>query len=361
MNTTTMNTTTILMEMNTEWNFTKTTTINVITTQSSTTTTTLTLTQILTGIAQIILGFIIIFGNTLTVAAIRKFRRLKTETGILIASLAIADLFMGFTMWLHACYEFVPQMGWSNFMCSFKYFTFFLSSAASIYNLILIAVDRYIAITQPLRYHQWITYRTVPIMMIITWMWCVMIAMVPFFWYNTRSNPKQLCTFFHHIPKYFLACVLGTQHFICMIAMIVLYGQILIVALKQQRQIQAESITTPANNNPTNASKSKPKISFSKQLKTAKLFAVVIGLFLFCWTPVFVLLFLHASNVYSSRSIAYTIAPLLGVVNSCVNPIIYSWKNKDYKLAFKKLLCLSKETIGLDESLFSEHIKTISS
>lgn len=83
----------------------------------------------------------------------------------------------------------------------------------------------------------------------------------------------------------------------------------------------------------------KQKISLSKERRAARTLGIIMGVFIFCWVPFFVL--------YIVTPFCPTCCPSeqlidfltwLGYINSALNPIIYTIFNLDYRRAFKKLL-----------------------
>ncbi|XP_053604664.1 tyramine/octopamine receptor-like [Plodia interpunctella] len=87
----------------------------------------------------------------------------------------------------------------------------------------------------------------------------------------------------------------------------------------------------------------KQKISLSKERRAARTLGIIMGVFVFCWLPFFLMYVILPFCPYccpSNRLINFI--TWLGYLNSTVNPIIYTIFNLDFRKAFKKILCLSR-------------------
>ena len=73
--------------------------------------------------------------------------------------------------------------------------------------------------------------------------------------------------------------------------------------------------------------------SHASDIRTAKSFLTVIGAYFFCWTPFCVKLFLDILKQEKINPKVSLIFLWLGYTNSCLNPLIYTWKYKQFRSA----------------------------
>ncbi|KAL8613347.1 hypothetical protein ACOMHN_052586 [Nucella lapillus] len=84
----------------------------------------------------------------------------------------------------------------------------------------------------------------------------------------------------------------------------------------------------------------KRQFSLSQEKRAAKTLSVVLGCFIVCWLPFFVVALLKPLCVTCQWPTAVSDVVLwLGYCNSALNPIIYTFFNKDFRFAFRNLLC----------------------
>ncbi|XP_054612899.1 5-hydroxytryptamine receptor 1A-beta-like [Dunckerocampus dactyliophorus] len=88
------------------------------------------------------------------------------------------------------------------------------------------------------------------------------------------------------------------------------------------------------------ATEAKRKIALARERKTVKTLGIIIGTFILCWLPFFIVALVMPfcqERCYMPRWLMDVIN-WLGYSNSLLNPIIYAYFNKDFQGAFKKII-----------------------
>ena len=121
--------------------------------------------DIITALPTILLNALVIF-------AVATRRRLRNNSTILLASLAGADLLTGLVVLPFAfAIDLKRLLGFDSFCSLEKAFTVTLAmvTCASISHLVMISIDRYIAIKYPLRYQDIVTETRILISIVLAW------------------------------------------------------------------------------------------------------------------------------------------------------------------------------------------------
>ncbi|XP_014665972.1 PREDICTED: tyramine/octopamine receptor-like [Priapulus caudatus] len=83
----------------------------------------------------------------------------------------------------------------------------------------------------------------------------------------------------------------------------------------------------------------KQKISLSKERRAAKTLGIIMGVFVLCWLPFFLMYVILPFCAGCQPQVAViNFITWLGYVNSALNPVIYTIFNIDFRRAFQKLL-----------------------
>ncbi|XP_026940228.1 D(1A) dopamine receptor [Sagmatias obliquidens] len=323
--------------------------------------------RILTACFLSLLILSTLLGNTLVCAAVIRFRHLRSKvTNFFVISLAVSDLLVAvLVMPWKAVAEiagFWPFGSFCNIWVAFD----IMCSTASILNLCVISVDRYWAISSPFRYERKMTPKAAFILISVAWTLSVLISFIPvqLSWHkakptspsdgNATSLDETTDNCDSSLSRTYAISSSLISFYIPVAIMIVTYTRIYRIAQKQIRRISAleraavhakNCQTTTGNGNPVECSQpeSSFKMSFKRETKVLKTLSVIMGVFVCCWLPFFILNCMvpfcgsGETQPFCIDSITFDVFVWFGWANSSLNPIIYAF-NADFRKAFSTLL-----------------------
>ncbi|XP_033647363.1 histamine H1 receptor-like [Asterias rubens] len=118
-----------------------------------------------------LLSLITIFGNSLVIYAVRTEKRLQTVSNYFIVSLAVSDFLIGMIVMPLSTVYFVSEDWVLGLVpCQIWLCIDYVSSTASIFNLLVLSLDRYWSIRYPLKYMRKRTGKRASIMISCAWL-----------------------------------------------------------------------------------------------------------------------------------------------------------------------------------------------
>ncbi|XP_069011350.1 trace amine-associated receptor 13c-like [Embiotoca jacksoni] len=266
--------------------------------------------------------------NLLVIISIAHFRQLHATTNLLLLSLAVSDFFVGILMF----FEIVVVDGcWflGNLMCILYQYLGYIITSASIGTMVIISIDRYVAICYPLHYSSKITIQRVQMCVCLCWICSVVFQSLVLKDFLKQSGKFNSCFgecvfVFNYIAGLFDLVF----SFIAPITVIVLlYVRVFVVAVSQARIMRSQLA-------PVRLQKSVTVTVKKSELKAARTLGVVILVFIICMCPYYCVALSGQSSVFNASSDTFVIC--LFYFNSCLNPIIYAffypWFRKSIKL-----------------------------
>ncbi|KAF0037425.1 hypothetical protein F2P81_010299 [Scophthalmus maximus] len=332
-----------------------------------------------------------LFGNFAVCAAVYRYRHLRAKvTNIFIVSLALSDLLVAvLVMPWKAAAEVAGYWPFGGF-CKTWLACDIMCSTASILNLCAISVDRYWAISSPFRYERSMNKKVACVMIGVTWTVSLVISFVPvqLDWHRAETgDPVGEDPARHSVGgcdsslsrTYAISSSL-ISFYIPVAIMIVTYTRIYRIAQVQIRMISSlERAAEHAQSCRSDAPEQFPhlcteigansyqshvtlhsgsqrasqphrelKVSIRKETKVLKTLGIIMGVFVCCWLPFFILNcalpFCPGPGVpgaqrgpYCVNEKTFDVFVWIGWSNSSVNPVIYAF-NAEFRDAFLRLL-----------------------
>ncbi|XP_029981430.1 trace amine-associated receptor 13c-like [Sphaeramia orbicularis] len=270
--------------------------------------------------------------NLLVIISISHFRQLHTPTNLLLLSLAVSDILAGLVLMLTETYRSKGCWLYGELVCFLFHYVSFILSSSSVGNMVLISIDRYVAICDPLHYTNKITMKRATVCICLCWLLSVIyngIILKDSLNHHQRSSScvgecALNIDFFGGAVDVVLTFILPIT------VIIVLYMRVFVVAVSQARamrsHLSAVRIHLAAN---VTCKKS--------ELKAARTLGVVVFVFLVCFCPYYcVSISGDGSLNYMIQHSSIAFAIYFVYLNSCLNPLIYalfySWFRKAVKL-----------------------------
>lgn len=265
-------------------------------------------------IVGLILGAFILFaivGNILVILSVACNRHLRIPTNYFIINLAIADLLLSFTVLpFSATLEVLGYWALGRIFCDIWAAVDVLCCTASILSLCAISIDRYIGVRYSLQYPTLVTRKRAILALLGVWVLSMVISIGPLLgWKEPAPQDDRECRITEE-PFYALFSSLGS-FYIPLIVILVMYCHVYIVAKRTTRNLEAGVMKEMSNSKEltlrihykhedtlNNRSKShNPRnslafklLKFSREKKAAKTLGIVVGMFILCWLPFFIVL-----------------------------------------------------------------------
>uniref|UniRef100_A0A8C5I3K7 Alpha-1A adrenergic receptor n=1 Tax=Gouania willdenowi TaxID=441366 RepID=A0A8C5I3K7_GOUWI len=309
----------------------------------------------------LILGVFIVFGivgNILVILSVVCHRHLRTVTHYFIVNLAVADLLLSSTVLpFSAILEILDRWVFGRVFCNVWAAVDVLCCTASIMSLCVISVDRYIGVSYPLRYPAIMTKHRALLAVMLLWVLSIIISIGPLIgWKEPAPEDESICKITEE-PGYAIFSAVGS-FYLPLAIILVMYCRVYVVAHRESQGLREGQKTEKSNTEEVilrihrgNTAASDEEalrrrthfalrlLKFSKEKKAAKTLGIVVGCFVLCWLPFFLVLPIGSIfPAYRPSDTVFKITFWLGYFNSCINPIIYPCSNQEFKKAFQRLL-----------------------
>uniref|UniRef100_A0A670Z291 5-hydroxytryptamine receptor 6 n=1 Tax=Pseudonaja textilis TaxID=8673 RepID=A0A670Z291_PSETE len=299
-------------------------------------------------------------GNVTLILLIFSQRFLRNTSNFFLVSLFLSDLMVGLVVMPPAMLnQLYGRWVLDGAFCSVWFSFDVMCTSASILNLCVISLDRYLLIISPLKYKLRMTSGRAFWLILATWTLAALVSFLPIKmgWHKMEFDRRPLnatlqpegeqCRLLVSLPYALIAS--GLTFFLPSVAILFTYCRILLAARKQALQVASLTNNKPLSEqtqqvNPaagqgsgaSNHRKFANKHS-RRALKASLTLGILLGMFFVAWLPFFVCNMAQAvCNCISADF--FDLLTWLGYCNSTMNPIIYPLFMRDFKRAMAKYL-----------------------
>uniref|UniRef100_A0A3Q3IY33 G-protein coupled receptors family 1 profile domain-containing protein n=1 Tax=Monopterus albus TaxID=43700 RepID=A0A3Q3IY33_MONAL len=259
-------------------------------------------------VAELVIAFLSTFGNLLVCAAVALNRNLQTVTNYFLVSLAVADICVGAIAIPCAILTDIGLPRHNLYLCLLMLSVLIMLTQSSIFSLLAVAVERYVAIFMPFRYQVLVTSHNAVLVILATWLLAFVIGLVPLMGWHKTPPESGYCFFVlvvdmtYMVYFNFFACVLTP-----LVIMFLIYAQIFIMVRRHVRRTVSEK-------SGRGEGQVRAAASMRREMKTAT------SLFLLLLTAI-----------------------ILSHANSAVNPFLYAYTMRAFRDTFKAIFLSSLE------------------
>lgn len=298
--------------------------------------------KVVSVVVPLLFGLIVVvglFGNALVVLVVAVNQQMRSTTNLLIINLAIADLlFIVFCVPFTATDYVLPFWPFGEIWCKIVQYLIVVTAYASVYTLVLMSLDRFLAVVHPITSMSIRTERNAITAIAVTWV-VILIASVPVYLshgevtYTYSSAEHTACVFleadFVNRPdgynKPAFQIIFFATSYVTPLALIC--GLYLWLLLRLWRG------AAPGGHVSAESRRGKKRVT--------RMVIVVVAIFAICWFPIQLILVLKSVDRYeitNTSVMVQIVSHVLAYMNSCVNPILYAFLSDHFRKAFRKVI-----------------------
>uniref|UniRef100_A0A2M4CVU1 Putative allatostatin-a receptor n=2 Tax=Anopheles darlingi TaxID=43151 RepID=A0A2M4CVU1_ANODA len=294
-----------------------------------------TIERIVSMMVPVFFGFIGLaglLGNSLVVIVVAANQSMRSTTNLLIINLAAADLlFVVFCVPFTAIDYVLPEWPFGDLWCKFVQYMIVVTAHASAYTLVLMSLDRFLAVVHPITSMSIRTERNASIAICVTWFIILTTAIPVAITHGVVYYPRQ--------GGHYTACLfLQTEGYSLVAFHVAFFLSSYLVPLSLISFLYMGMLIRLWKGAPGGRASAESRRG---KKRVTRMVVVVVLVFAFCWCPIQVILLLKSLQLYelTHASIIFQIVShVLAYTNSFINPVLYAFLSDNFRKAFRKVV-----------------------
>ncbi|XP_063169684.1 glucose-dependent insulinotropic receptor [Candoia aspera] len=294
-------------------------------------------------ILAVLASFILLINCVLVIVLVRLIWKNHCHGLCFVLNLAVSDSLVGCAITGLVAEELSgPEHQTPQQYCVLQMACITCPSAASIFTVILVTFDRYLAIRRPFHYFKIMRSPVVGMCIGGPWVLACLIGFLPVMVHSFQQKSYQgRCTFFGVFQPTYTLIVFCVSFFPAFFIFLYFHCHLLkIASLHLQHIRELEHAGLPATC---------PASQPSNDTKALRTVAILVGCFALLWSPFFVVSMVQIAcqRCYLHHLLEHYLW-VLGVCNSLANPLIYGYWQKEVRLEiYQMCLCLRSKIFPL--------------
>lgn len=288
-------------------------------------------------------------GNSMVVAVIYRYMKLKTVANVFVLNLAISDLTFLVTLPMWATFTALGyHWPFGSFLCKASAGLAIFNLYTSIFFLTALSVDRYLAIVHPMGSQRRRTLVYARITCVLVWVFAFVLSMPTVLSrdiYRVKDHPSTLCGIWQTTTQLRLLVSLSVLKsvfgFLVPFLIIITCDCLIGCALLKAKGLLRKSVR-------------------SREDEILRMLAAAVLAFFICWAPHQIFHFMELltmlgvvkdCHVLDVIDTAMPLSICLAYFNSCVNPILYSFVGHNFRKNLLRLLHCEPSAVMRNSSI----------
>ncbi|KAM4677686.1 sphingosine 1-phosphate receptor 5 [Discoglossus pictus] len=277
------------------------------------------------AVVFLVVCVLIVLENLIVLLALWRNKKFHAPMFYLLGNLTLSDLLAGIAYMVNIVMSGANTLRLTPAMWFVREGGVFVTLTASIFSLLAIAIERHITMVR-MKLYSGDKKGRMALLIVLSWVVSILLGVLPIVGWNCIDKLPSCSTILPLYSKdYILFCI--SVFLAILISIVVLYLRIYrIVKLNSQRLGTLRKGALRKS---------------QKYMALLKTVTIVVGTFIGCWLPLFILLLFDVSCEVNGCPVLLKADYFLGLamINSLLNPIIYTLTSRDIRRAILKLVC----------------------
>ncbi|KAK0155468.1 Galanin receptor type 1 [Merluccius polli] len=286
-------------------------------------------------IVPVVFGVIFLLGvvgNTLVMVVIcrsvKSAKRPRSPTNVFILNLSVADLsFLLLCVPFHATVYSLPEWIFGEVLCTFGHYFVMVSMLVSVFTLVAMSVDRYVAVVHSKKKSLCVRNRRnaligVGLIWALSLVFAVPVAQHQVLTSHPTAPNSTFCweEWSGASKRTYRVTILVVGYLLPLVLIVCCYSKVLFHLHKKMKNMS--------------------KKSQRSKRKTAQTVLLVVTVFLICWMPYHIITMWVEFGTFPLTEASFVLriaSHCLSYGNSCINPILYAFLSENFRKACRQV------------------------
>ncbi|XP_049496285.1 sphingosine 1-phosphate receptor 3 [Neofelis nebulosa] len=274
----------------------------------------------LTTVLFLVICSFIVLENLMVLIAIWRNNKFHNRMYFFIGNLALCDLLAGIAYKVNILMSGKRTLSLSPTVWFLREGSMFVALGASTCSLLAIAIERHLTMIKMRPYDANKKHR-VFLLIGMCWLIALSLGALPILGWNCVHDLPDCSTILPLYSKKYIAFCISIFTAI-LVTIVILYARIYFLVKSSSRRV-----ASPHNS--------------ERSMALLRTVVIVVSVFIACWSPLFILFLVDVACRVKECAVLFKAQwfIMLAVLNSAMNPVIYTLASKEMRRAFFRLVC----------------------